>query len=127
MRPCKTVQNIVLPDLYAIVPFKGSQNPAFHSVHRESIAWVESHKVFTGHKWEQYVQTCPELLASYAYPLADYERLRMCCDYIALLYVMDETTDEQQAKEARQTLDSHVNALAREPCDDNAVSRMTKE
>ena len=127
MRPCKTVQNIILPDLYAIVPFKASQNAAFDSVHRESMAWVESHNAFIGPKWEQFVQSCPGLLASYVYPSADSEGLRACCNYIALLFVIDETTDEQQVIEAHQAIDSHIKALANEPCDDNAIYRMTKE
>ncbi len=43
-----------------------------------------------------------ELLPALAYPYAGFEELRTCCDFINLLFVFDEISDELAGGEARE-------------------------
>jgi hypothetical protein len=68
-----------------------------------------------------------ELLAANAHPYADHDKLRMCCDLINLLSVVDEACDDQTGEEAYRLSKSYLSALNGGPCDGSLISRIAKE
>ncbi len=59
--------------------------------------------MFKDRKRAFFIQGENELLCSYAYPYADYEQFKTCCDFVNLLFVLDEISDVQTGKDATQT------------------------
>ena len=97
------MSTFVLPDLFAVCPLKGSTNPHYAKAARESSAWVDSYNLFTDRKRAYFIQGSNELLVSHTYPYAPYEQFRTCCDFVNLLFVVDEVSDEQDGEDARST------------------------
>ncbi|KZT28204.1 terpenoid synthase [Neolentinus lepideus HHB14362 ss-1] len=117
-----------LPDLFAVCPFKGSTNPHYAEVRRESSDWVVKHSAVTGKQLQHILMGNVELLASYMYPLADRDRFRTCCDFINLLYAIDEISDVQSSEDARKTGFVCLNAMKDDKWDDgSALAKMSKE
>ncbi len=85
---------IILPDLVSSCPFKWSVNPHYERARDESGAWIDGFKVFTDRKRALFNIYNSELLPALAYPYAGFEELRTCCDFINLLFVFDEISDE---------------------------------
>ncbi|KAH9925105.1 isoprenoid synthase domain-containing protein [Fomitopsis serialis] len=123
-----TPRSFVLPDLLALCPFKASINPHHASAAAASSAWVDSYRIFPDRKRAAFTHECYELLVSYVIPNADHEHLRMCCDFVNLLFVIDEVSDEQDSAGARRTGDVFLNALRTPGSDDgSALAKMTIE
>ncbi|KAI0784176.1 isoprenoid synthase domain-containing protein [Abortiporus biennis] len=117
-----------LPDLLAACPLRGSTNPHYEKAAPESSAWVNSYNLFTDRKRAYFIQGSNELLVSHTYPYADYEQFRTCCDFINLLFVVDEISDEQSGMDARATGNAFLNAMRDAEWDDgSALAQMTKE
>ena len=122
---CKTY---TLPDLATICKWKATFNPHHDEVAAASTQWVLAFGIFEGKKLDFYREGGGETLCSYAWPYADAEKLRTACDFVNLLFTIDETTDEQSADDARKTGDVVLNALKYEAFDDGSpLCRMTKE
>ncbi|KZT07700.1 terpenoid synthase [Laetiporus sulphureus 93-53] len=122
-------RQFVLPDLLAVTPFKGSTNSHYSKAAKESNAWVNSYNVFSDRKRAFFIQGSNELLVSHTYPYAGYEQFRTCCDFVNLLFVVDEVSDEQNGQGARETGSVFLSMMC-DPttCDDNsALAKMTKE
>lgn len=117
----------ILPDLFAICPFSHSFNPHFERAAAESSAWIDSFHVFRDRKRAFFMQSNAELLAGFVYPYAGYEELRTCCDFINVLFVMDEISDDQDGDGARTTMGKHLTVLRELQGDDSAISRMSRE
>ena len=65
---------------------------------------------------------------SHTYPFAGYNEFRTCCDFVNIIYVIDEVTDEQTEEDARKTGAVYLNALRHVDWDDDsALAKMTKE
>lgn len=76
----------------------------------------------------EFITGCNELLVSHAYPYADYEQFRTVCDFVNLLFVVDEISDEQTGDDARKTGLVYLNALRDKDWDDGSkLAKMTKE
>lgn len=120
-------QVLNLPDLVGLCPFPYSSNPHCEQAGAESAAWIERYNVFRDRKRAFFMQTCSELLVSRAYPYADFEGARTCCDFVNFLFVLDEISDDQDGAGARQTGDTFLKAMSDEPCDGSLLSRITKE
>ncbi|TCD63577.1 terpene cyclase [Steccherinum ochraceum] len=74
------------------------------------------------------MQGLSELLVSHAYPYADYDQFRTCCDFVNLLFVVDEISDDQTGEDASATGLVYLNAVADADWDDGSVlAKMTKE
>ena len=86
-------KSFVLPDLHAVTPFVGSFNPNYAEVAAESSQWINSHNVLSDRKRAFFLQGGSELLCAHAYPYADYERFRTTCDFVNLLFTVDEISD----------------------------------
>ncbi|THH18124.1 hypothetical protein EW146_g2812 [Bondarzewia mesenterica] len=123
------VDRFYIPDLLSLsTPFKGSTNPHYKKAAAESRAWVNSYNFFTDRKRADFIQGCNELLVSHTYPHAGYEEFRTCCDFVNLLFVVDEVSDDQNGVDARQTGNVYLNAMRDAEWDDgSSLARMTKE
>jgi hypothetical protein len=124
-----TLKSFFLPDLLALSkPFRGSTNPHYRKAAAESRAWINSYNVFTDRKRAFFIQGCNELLVSHTYPHAEYEEFRTVCDFVNLLFVIDEVSDDQNGADARQTGEIYLNAM-RFPgwTDGSPLAKMTGE
>ncbi|KAI0925898.1 Linoleate 10R-lipoxygenase cop4 [Taiwanofungus camphoratus] len=121
-------KQFTLPDLLAMCPFTGSTNPHYAKAAAESSAWVNSYNILSDRKRAFFVTGSNELLVSHTYPYAGYEQFRTCCDFVNLLFVVDEVSDDQNGQDARQTGNVYLNAM-RDPAwdDGSALAKMTKE
>ncbi|KAF9266511.1 terpenoid synthase [Marasmius fiardii PR-910] len=121
-------RQFVLPDLLAICPLKSAINPHHHEAAGQSSAWINSYDMFTDRKRAYFIQGCNELLVAHTYPYAPYEEFRTCCDFVNLLFVVDEISDEQNGKDAAATgnvfLEAMRNPGYRNPC---KLSQITKD
>ena len=121
-------RHFVLPDLLSLCPYKPSTNPHYTRGAAESRAWINAYDVFTDRKRAFFVQGCNELLVSYTYPYAGQEQFRTCCDFVNLLFVVDEVSDEQSGADARRTGEIFLNVI-RDPLwdDGSKMAKMTRE
>ncbi|EPQ55293.1 terpenoid synthase [Gloeophyllum trabeum ATCC 11539] len=121
-------QQYCLPDLFAICRRKCSVNPHYERAGAESSAWVISQQLFPNKRRLAFVLGNNELLASRAYPRADYDRLRTCLDFINLLFVVDEISDEQSGEDALKTGLIVIKTM-QDPsyADDSQVAKITRE
>lgn len=121
-------RRFVLPDLPSLCPFQPSTNPHYTRGAAESRAWINAYDVFTDRKRAFFVQGCNELLVSYTYPYACYEQFRTCCDFVNLLFVVDEVSDEQNGADARRTGEISLNVMRDPSWDDGSkLAKMTRE
>ncbi|KAH9856521.1 terpenoid synthase [Lenzites betulinus] len=121
-------QQFTLPDLLAVCPLKDSTNPHYARAAAESTAWIKSYNIFSERKLAFLLQGSSELLVSHAYPYAPYEQFRACCDFVNLLFVVDEVSDDQNGKDARRTGEVFLNVMRYPDWDDgSALAKMTRE
>ena len=119
---------IVLPDLLSICSIRGSTNPHYEAAAAESRAWVKSFNIFRGEKLAFLLNGSSELLVSHTYPYAEYEQFRTACDFVNLLFVVDEVSDDQNGKDARQTGIVYLNVMRDPAWDDGSkLAQMTRE
>ena len=117
-----------LPDLQAVCPFEDATNPHYLRASAESSAWVDSYNLFTDRKRAYFIQGSNELLVSHTYPYADFDQFRTCCDFVNLLFVVDEVSDEQNGKDASATGLVYLNVMLNPDWDDgSSLAKMTKE
>lgn len=117
-----------LPDLLSMCPVKGSTNPHYAKAAAESSAWTNSYNLFTDQKRAFFIQGSNELLVSHTYPYADYEQFRTCCDFVNLLFVVDEVSDDQSGRDARATGNIFLQVMRHDDWDDGSpLAQMTKE
>lgn len=118
----------VLPDLHAVTPFTGSFNPHYSEAAAESSQWINSYRVLSDRKRAFFLQGGSELLCAHAYPYADYERFRTTCDFVNLLFTVDEISDDQNEKGAHETGLTFYNSMKDLTYDDGTtLCKMTKE
>ena len=119
---------IVLPDLLSICPIRGSTNPHYEAAAAESRAWVKSFNIFRGEKLAILLNSGSELLVSHTYPYAEYEQFRTACDFVNLLFVVDEVSDDQNGRDARQTGMVFLDVMKDPTWDDGSkLAQMTRE
>ena len=117
-----------LPNLLPMCPFQGRTNPHYESAAAESSAWVLSFGVFKDKKQDFFVSRGSELLCSHAYPYAGHDELRTCCDFVNLLFIVDEISDEQNGQDAYKTGIVVLKALREDDYNDGSVlCTMTKQ
>ncbi len=123
-----TPQQFTLPDLFALCPFEGCTNPNYTKAAAESRAWINSYHLFQGQKLALFNEGSNELLASHTNPYAQYYQFRTCCDFINVLFVIDEVSDDQDGKGARHTGKVFLSAMRYADWDDgSALAKMTRE
>jgi hypothetical protein len=113
--------HFILPDLYAVFPFKGGQNPIFDVVGKEAREWASSYDILSPDRSAGFTSSYGELLASHAYPYAPRDAFRVCADFINILFALDEVSDLQDSDGARETIHIFVRVLRNDPdCDDGS-------
>jgi len=122
--------HFTLPDLPGICqdPFSPSLNPHYEAIASESKAWIDSLGILSGEKRRYFSTSAFEFLAAHTYPYSDREGYRTCCDYLNTTFILDDYSDDEGGKGARQMADSFMNAL-REPTWDDGTpfARMARE
>ena len=89
---------------------------------------MSSYNVFSDRRQAFFVQGQSELLVSHAYCFAEYHEFRTICDFVNLLFVVDEVSDDQDGKGARRTGEVFLNAMRYPDWDDgSALAKMTRE
>jgi len=84
--------------------------------------------MFHGEKLAFFLTGSNELLVSHTYPYAEYEQFRTACDFVNLLFVVDEVSDDQNGKDARQTGMVYLNVMRDPAWDDGSkLAQMTRE
>ncbi|KZT07703.1 terpenoid synthase [Laetiporus sulphureus 93-53] len=122
------MQQFVLPDLLALLPFKGSFNPHYDAVAAESSSWVNGYRAVSDRKRAFFLQGGSELLCAHAYPYASAQDLRTCFDLVNILFTVDEISDEQNGKDAYSTGRIFLNAMKDPDWNDgSALAKMCKE
>lgn len=121
-----------LPDLAATCPTQGSLHPDRARSTAESNAWICSEEALgandagAGAQWiKNFSRWDIPLLVAYCYPYASYEKLRLCCDVMNLVFAIDQITDSQSGAEASETVNHHIRILYGDPCDGSPVSKAT--
>lgn len=124
-----STNSFILPDLLTLSkPFKGSTNPHYRKAAAESRAWINSYNIFTDRKRAFFIQGYNELLVSHTYPHAGHEEFRTICDFVNLLFVIDEISDDQNGADARRTGEVYLNAMQYPGwTDGSALAKMTAE
>ncbi|KAF9014301.1 isoprenoid synthase domain-containing protein [Cyathus striatus] len=101
---------LVLPDIFRICPLKDAVNPHFAA----AAANPELGQQNTS-------------LTAHAYPYAEYDQFRLICDWMSLLFIVDEVTDDQTGKDAEATGLCVIKALEDEGLeDDSLMTEMVK-
>ncbi|KAI0030533.1 terpenoid synthase [Vararia minispora EC-137] len=121
--------SFVLPDLLACSSaFKDASSPHWKRASTESRAWVNSYHVFSDRRAAFFSQGQSELLVSHAYVFAEYDEFRTICDFINLLFVLDEISDYQNAGDARATGEPFLRVL-RDPewSDGSKIALLTQD
>ena len=122
------LRSFVLPDLISMVPFHFQSNPHFKRASSESAAWIDSFNVFRDRKRADFIQSCTELLVSYGYPSAAYEEFRTCCDFMNIVFLLDEICDDQDEGDSRSTGETFLRALRSDTVDETStLALITKE
>lgn len=122
------VRSYRLPNLHPLCPFKPRFNPHHEAAAAASSQWVLSFNALKGKKLEFFKEGGSELLCAWAYPYAGLEQLRTCCDFVNLLFTIDEISDDQNGKDATATGLVVLNAMKDDAFDDGSVlCKMTKE
>ena len=121
-------RKFILPDLLSICPIKGYTSPHYEAAAAESRAWVNGFNMFHGEKLTFFLTGSNELLVSHTYPYAEYEQFRTACDFVNLLFVVDEVSDDQNGKDARKTGMVYLNVMKDPTWDDGSkLAQMTRE
>ncbi|KIL64403.1 hypothetical protein M378DRAFT_186710 [Amanita muscaria Koide BX008] len=122
------VRRLVLPDLKGQCPFIGTTSPHYVDASAESRAWINGFDVFTDRKRAYFIQGFNEVLVSHTYSYAGYEQFRTACDFVNLLFVLDELSDDMNSADARETFNAYRCALQDPDWDDGSViAKITKD
>ncbi|KAJ2922852.1 hypothetical protein H1R20_g14238, partial [Candolleomyces eurysporus] len=116
-----SMSQFTIPDLLSICPLKDATNPCYKQAAAESRAWINGYNIFTDRKRAFFIQGSNELLCSHVYAYADYEQFRTTCDFVNLLFVIDEISDDQSGAGARATGRTYVEAMKDPEWDDGSI------
>ncbi|TFK45749.1 terpenoid synthase [Heliocybe sulcata] len=109
-----TATDLILRNLHEILPYPLLCNPLYAVVRAESSAWFESFTLYSSYhpKKRALLRAADfDLVNAYGYPVADHEALRNICDWTIAAFVVDDTTDEQNAADASLTLQEFLDGL----------------
>lgn len=123
-----STQSYILPDLLTICSFKFSSNPDYARARAESSTWLESFNLISDPGVRVFIHDSDiELLCVYCFPYANYEALRLCCDFLNLFFALDEISDEQSGLGVNETAKKYMDAMLDKPTDGSELFRITKE
>ncbi|KAG1801186.1 terpenoid synthase [Suillus variegatus] len=105
------LKKIFIPDLLARWPFPRRLNHHHSKVCAESFSWLASFKAFSPKAQQAFDRCNFSLLGCLAYPIAGEEHVRSSCDFMNLVFVIDEYSDVSKEDEVRQQKDIIMDAL----------------
>ncbi|VDC01475.1 unnamed protein product [Peniophora sp. CBMAI 1063] len=122
-----------LPDLVHLSRvFAGATSPHYEAAASESTAWIAKFtpSLFTSADYETFVAESKEseLLISHTFPHAPYDRFRVLCDYMNILFTLDEVCERQDGEGAREIGYRYLKSMSGPNWDDGSViARMVNE
>lgn len=129
--PTQCPDSCVLSSYRTLFPwfhFNSHPAPHFKRASAESSAWIDSFNVFRDRKRADFIQSCTELLVSYGYPSASYEEFRTCCDFMNIVFLLDEICDDQDEGDSRSTGETFLRALrGDDSVETSTLGRITRE
>ncbi|TBU21706.1 terpenoid synthase [Dichomitus squalens] len=120
--------SIIFPDLISPCPYPLRVNPHCQLASTESKRWLLQGCRLKKKKRAAFHGLRGGLLTAMCYPLADYEQLRVCCDFINYLFHLDNICDEMDDRRTVSTSSEIIGAL-RDPRGfraSSAVGRLTQ-
>ncbi|KAF8547657.1 terpenoid synthase [Imleria badia] len=102
---------VFVPDILARWPWPRRINPHFAVVKEESVAWMESFGAFSPKAQHAFNRCDFSRLACLTYPMAKRDHIRPCCDFMSLVFVIDEYSDASEPSEVRKQKDVIMDAL----------------
>ncbi|KAK6977226.1 terpene cyclase [Favolaschia claudopus] len=104
--------SLILPDLHARWPFPGIRSPFANTITPETQAWVEGLGILSPILRKKLQASNFGGLVSFAYAhVLDVEKYRVCCDFVAILFLVDDITDELGVKEVEAVFELARDAL----------------
>ena len=86
----------IIPDLFSACPFQSSlSSPYYNEAIAASTAWANSYDMFTERQRVQLNMSPGPFLASRCYPYAGVEQSRVACDFLNILFIVDDMTDDE--------------------------------
>ena len=79
-------KQVLLPDLFAVTPFKSGINPHYHQVAAESSAWITSFDILSRNRRVVSSLNHSELLAAYVYPCV-FHSYELCSYLFSLIFL----------------------------------------
>lgn len=124
-------KSLRLPDLVAMLPSKAEFNQHYETVAKAALEWAMSYAEEVDMSKERYAHFERGFsihLACFAYPYASSGKLRVCCDFINFLFVLDEYCDEQGREGAVRVAETVLHTLSDPTYDEGSViCRMAAE
>lgn len=95
----------------------------------ESSAWVETFAHYADNPRKRAFLHYSDLerLVSFAYPTADYEAMRVICDWHNAIFAIDEITDDETEKETAKTMKSHLDGMSGSDGEQSPVYQMCSD
>ena len=136
---------LVLPDLKEACQWPVKMNPHFDDICEcqelllypcthcsllavpESSAWSDSFGFFSGPKRQHFIRSATQLLASYAFPYAGREELRVCCDTMSLFWIIDEMLDDLTYPQVCNPAETFIKAFKGELHAGSAIMQLLTE
>ncbi|KAI0072167.1 terpenoid synthase [Panus rudis PR-1116 ss-1] len=112
MRPAST--QYYLPDTLARWPYQRRLNPHYQAVKADASAWLEGFNALNSEAQDAFNRCDFNLFAALAYPDANQERLRTCCDLMNLFFLYDEYSDREPV-EGMERLSEEIMYALRNP------------
>lgn len=101
-----------LPDLISYCPFPTSYHKNGDAIASASAKWVEHGcRVFTEDMRRHLGSLASGQLAAYCYNQCTAERLRLICDFMNVLFLLDDLSDELITKDTEVLADIVLNAM----------------
>ncbi|KAG2151606.1 terpenoid synthase [Suillus bovinus] len=107
----KPQKKIFIPDILARWPFPRQLNQHYFKVRVESSAWLAGFKAFSPKAQQAFDRGNFCLAACLCFPNTCEEHARSACDFMNLVFVIDEYTDVLEEDEVRQRKDVIMDAL----------------
>ena len=120
--------DLIFPDLITPCPYPLRVNPQCQLASAESKQWLLRGCRLKKKKRAAFHGLKGGLLTAMCYPLAEYDELRVCCDWINYLFHLDNICDEMDDRTTVSTASEIIGAL-RDPHNfqaSSAVGRLTQ-
>ncbi|KII87637.1 hypothetical protein PLICRDRAFT_112279 [Plicaturopsis crispa FD-325 SS-3] len=102
---------IIIPDLVSHCTFKIKVNPHNEEASVTSKEWLFRGDNLSEKKRKAFHGLKAGFLTSMCYPDADYNQLRVCCDFMNYLFHLDNLSDDMDTRSTKTTADAVMNAL----------------